>query len=269
MTGWAAGLFWPKGESAVRISVTSGGVDRDTMRSQAICSERIDERLLMITLYHSPLSINSRRVWVALLEKGLTFDLQEVNLAGDQYKPEFLAMNPFHHIPVLVDGAQTVIESFAILDYLDAQYPTPPLMPQEPAAIALVRMVQMVTLNELMPAVTPLTQKMMGFGEPDPEAIAKALQQGRVCLQFFVEKLGDRAYFGGDHITLADVVLGTVAPWFDELELPLTEFPTLAAWCDRLMQREAWHVTQPTPEMIAAFRERMRAIMAARQKGLG
>jgi glutathione S-transferase len=46
---------------------------------------------------------------------------------------------------VLVDGDFRVIESFAILDYLEARYPTPALMPAIPAAIAKVRMVEMVT----------------------------------------------------------------------------------------------------------------------------
>lgn len=220
---------------------------------------------MMLTLYHTPLSINSRRVWVALLEKGLTFDLQEVNLAGDQFKPEFLAMNPFHHIPVLVDGDLRVIESFAILDYLEAQYPTPSLMPTAAAAVAKVRMVQMATLNELMPAITPLTRKMLGFGEPDAEAVQKALKQGSLCLGFFAAQLGDQPFFGGETLSLADVVLGTVAPWFEQLGLPLGDHAALNAWCDRLMAREAWQTTAPTPEMIAAFRERMGQLMAQRQ----
>jgi glutathione S-transferase len=88
----------------------------------------------MLTLYHTPLSINSRRVWVAMLEKDLHFDTVEVDLAGDQFKPEFLGMNPFHHIPVLVDDGFTVIESLAILDYLEAKYPIPSLLPKGPRA---------------------------------------------------------------------------------------------------------------------------------------
>lgn len=218
----------------------------------------------MLTLYHTPLSINSRRVWVALLEKGLTFELKEVNLAGDQFKPEFLAMNPFHHIPVLADGDLTLIESFAMLDYLEAQYPTPPLMPTAAAAVAKVRMVQMATLNELMPAIAPLTRKMMGFGESDAEAMHKALKQGSLCLSFFATQLGDQPYFGGETLSLADVVLGTVAPWWEQLGLPLADHAALKAWCDRLMVRDAWQTTTPAPEMIAAFRERMRQLMAQR-----
>ncbi len=57
----------------------------------------------MLKLYHQPLSFNSRRVWIALLEKKLQFELVELKLDGDQFSPDFIALNPFHHIPVLVD----------------------------------------------------------------------------------------------------------------------------------------------------------------------
>jgi glutathione S-transferase len=53
----------------------------------------------MLKLYHVPISFNSRRVWIALLEKGLQFELIELKLDGDQFQPDFVALNPFHHIP--------------------------------------------------------------------------------------------------------------------------------------------------------------------------
>ncbi len=221
----------------------------------------------MLTLYHTPLSINSRRVWVALLEKGLTFDTVEVDLAGDQFKPEFLSMNPFHHIPVLVDDGFTVIESFAILDYLEAKYPQPSLVPQTPEALATTRMVEMVTLNELVPAINPLTRQMMGFGEVSPEAIEEAKKKADGVLKFYVEKLGNGPFFGGDQLTLADVVAGTFAPWFGPLGLPMEHYPTLQDWTARLMERPAWETTQPTEAALEAFRERMKGLMAKRQGG--
>ncbi|MBD2257261.1 glutathione S-transferase family protein [Pseudanabaena sp. FACHB-2040] len=220
----------------------------------------------MITLYHTPISLNSRRVWVTLLEKGLSFDLVKVNLTGgEQYQPEFLAMNPFHHIPVLVDDETTVIESFAILDYLEAKYPTPALLPKEANAIAKVRMVQMVVLNELTTALGPLTRQFMGFGEASPEELDKAKQQVAVSLKFFESKLGDQTFFGGEQLTLADIVLGIITPWFDELALPLADYPGLQAWTARLMERPAWKTTQATPEEIEAFKVRAREMMARRR----
>lgn len=217
----------------------------------------------MLTFYHTPLSINSRRVWVALLEKNLPFEAIVMNLGGDQLQPDFLSLNPFHHIPVLVDDGFTVIESFAILDYLEAKYPTPSLLATTPEDIATLRMVEMVTVNELVPAINPLIKKMMGFGQESEEAIAQAKQKAEVVLKFYADKLADQPFFCGDQLTLADVVAGTFAPWFEQLGLPMTNYPTLQAWTDRLMDRPAWQTTQPTARDLAAFRDRMKQRMNA------
>ena len=91
----------------------------------------------MLTLYHSPISPNSRRVWITLLEKKLEFELVEIKLDGEQFKPDFLAINPFHHIPVLVDDGFNVVESLAILDYLEAQYPQPAMLPTDAKDLAM------------------------------------------------------------------------------------------------------------------------------------
>ena len=155
----------------------------------------------MLKLYHVPISFNSRRVWVALLEKEIPFELVSLNLDGDQLKPEFLALNPFHHIPVLVDDGFSVVESLAILDYLEAKYPTPALLPTDAKAIATVRMVEMVTLNELVPALNPLIRQMVGVAENSQEKMEQALQQSAKVLTFFERLLGDRPYFGGEHLS--------------------------------------------------------------------
>jgi glutathione S-transferase len=217
----------------------------------------------MLTFYHTPLSINSRRVWVALLEKNLPFEAIVMDLGGDQFKPEFLSLNPFHHIPVLVDGGFTVIESFAILDYLEAKYPTPALLATTPEHIATLRMVEMVTVHELVPAINPLVKQMMGFGQDPEDVIAQAKQKAEVVLKFYADKLGDGPFFCGDQFTLADIVAGTFAPWFESLGLPMAEYPTLHAWTDRLMERPSWQTTQPTAEDLDAFRDRMQQRMAA------
>ncbi len=217
----------------------------------------------MLTFYHTPLSVNSRRVWVALLEKHLPFEAIVMNLGGDQLQPEFLSLNPFHHIPVLVDDGFTVIESFAILDYLEAKYPTPSLLATTPEGVATMRMVEMVTVNELVPAFSPLTKQMMGFGQESEDAIAQAKQKAEVVLKFYTGKLADQPFFCGDQLTLADVVAGTFAPWFEQLGLPMADYPTLQTWTSRLMDRPAWATTQPSEGDVAAFRDRMQQRMAA------
>ncbi|MEA5466188.1 glutathione S-transferase family protein [Leptothoe sp. PORK10 BA2] len=214
----------------------------------------------MITLYHTPLSINSRRVWVTLIEKGLEFELKALDLTGDQFEPDFLALNPFHHIPVLVDGDYTIIESFAMLDYLEAKYPSPALMPTQPEAVARVRMVQMVTLNEMLPATLPLTMKHL-FGKDDPEAVAQAYEKTAVVLKFWAQQLGDNTFFGGQQLSLADIVSGTLAAWLPEMGLSLADYPTLAVWRQRLMERSAWQQTHVSQAQLEDFKLRMRQRM--------
>jgi glutathione S-transferase len=205
-------------------------------------------------------------VWIALLEKQLEFDLVDMKLDGDQLQPEFLAMNPFHHIPVLVDDGFNVIESLAILDYLEAKNPSPSLLPTNPKDLAIVRMVEMATVNELVSAMNPLIYKMMGFpGGEDSQKLEQAKQKIAIGLEFIEKLLGDSPYFGSEKLTLADIVAGCAVPLLPMLDFPLTNYQKLTAWSERLMQRSSWQTTQPTPELIEAFKSRMQTLMEQRQ----
>lgn len=105
----------------------------------------------MLKFYYAPLSINSRRVWIALLEKQIPFEAIQLNLDGDQFSPEFTKINPLQRVPVMIDDGLTLVESLAILDYLEAKYPTIALMPKEIEASAIVRMICMVSLTDTNP----------------------------------------------------------------------------------------------------------------------
>lgn len=211
----------------------------------------------MLTLHHAPISPNSRRIWITLLEKGVEFELVEVNLGGEQFKPDFLAINPFHHIPVLVDDGFNIVESLAILDYLEAKYPTPAMLPDQAKELAIVRMVQLVTMNELWPAVFSLAPQLLGLPGGDSEKIKQAQQKVATVLTFFEKLLDERPYFGSQNLTLAEVTAGTVIPWLPRGGMSLSDYPKLSAWCDRLMAREAWQATEATPEAIEALKSVM------------
>ena len=215
----------------------------------------------MLKLYHHPISGNSRRVWIALLEKQIPFELVSLSLDGDQFQPEFLALNPFHHIPVLEDEDLRVVESLAILDYLEAKYPTPPLLPTDAKTLATVRMVEMVTVNELQPAMNPLSRKMMGFTEEDAEKIERSRQAIATVLSFFESKLNNSPYFAGEQLTLAEVVAGTLVCWLPNMGVSLKKYPQLKKWLSGLMQRPSWQQTKPTPEDIEAFKPQARKLM--------
>ncbi|WP_319422109.1 glutathione S-transferase family protein [Pleurocapsa sp. FMAR1] len=95
----------------------------------------------MLKFYYKTLSLYSRPVWIALLEKKLPFELIELNLNGDQLQPEFLAINPFGRVPVLVDNDFVIFESLSILDYLELQYPSPCFLPTDIKTLTVVRMI--------------------------------------------------------------------------------------------------------------------------------
>jgi glutathione S-transferase len=71
-----------------------------------------------------------QKVRVILAEKGLSYDLVEVDLIqGEQRRPEFRRLNPFGRVPVLVDEDTAVYDSTIIAEYLEDEYPEPPLLP--------------------------------------------------------------------------------------------------------------------------------------------
>jgi glutathione S-transferase len=71
-----------------------------------------------------------QKVRIVLAEKGLSYELIEVDLAqGEQRRAEFLRLNPFARVPVLVDEDSTIYDSTIIAEYLEDEYPEPPLLP--------------------------------------------------------------------------------------------------------------------------------------------
>ena len=215
----------------------------------------------MLTLYHEPISFNSRRVWIALLEKKLQFELVELKLDGDQFQPDFIALNPFHHIPVLVDDGFRIIESLAILDYLDAKYPNPAMLPTEAQQLAIARMVQMVMTNEFAPAISPLFMQLLGI-EGDESEIKEARARLATGLSFLENLLGNSSYYGGDRLSLADIFAGTVISSLHYFQVSLDNYPLLNAWCKRLEQRPAWVETAPKAKDVAASIELAKVTMA-------
>lgn len=217
----------------------------------------------MLKFYYNPVSVNARRVWVALLEKQLLFEPILVNLDGDQFDSVFTAVNPLQRIPVVVDDGCQIIESLAILDYLEAKYPARSLMPSKPEDIAKARMVEMVAVNELQPATIPLTRALVGL-EVDNQKLDAAKERVIAVLQFYENLLGKHSYFVEDEITLADIVAGTLVPSLPLLGFPLDAYPRLKDWSERLAMRESWQQTTPQPEVIEAALPNIKKILERR-----
>ncbi|MGB5633175.1 MAG: glutathione S-transferase family protein [Waterburya sp.] len=215
----------------------------------------------MLQFYYHPLSPLSRRVWIALLEKEISFTPVIINLKeGEQFQPDFLAISPFHHVPVIIDDGLRVLESLAILDYLESKYPQNPLLPDDSSRLAKVKMAQMVANNELSSLIIPLIRET----EDSPQ-LGQAKRKIKRIIEFFSELLGDDDYFGGDNISLGDIVAGNAVILIDKLGFHINQNNKIKEWCDRLMQREAWQKAQPNDEQIAIFKQTLQKLLNSRK----
>lgn len=206
---------------------------------------------MMLKFYYNPLSPLSRRVWIALLEKEIPFTPIIINLREkEQFKPDFLAINPFHHVPVIIDDGIRVLESLAILDYLESKYPKNSLLPLDSSELARVRMAQMVTNNELSSLVIPLMIEKEGSPQ-----LGKAKRKITRIIDFLAELLAEDNYFGGERLSLADIVGGNAVILIAKLGFDLSQNQKIAQWCDRLMQREAWQEAQPNDKEMEIFKQ--------------
>lgn len=200
----------------------------------------------------------ARRVWRGLLEKEIEFEPILMKLNGDQFQPDYLEINPFHRVPVIVDDGFRMVESIAILEYLETKYPTPALLPKETQALATVRMVQMISTNEFVPKVLPLILE-----NQDSPKLIEAKQHIEKVLTFFAENLKDNSYFGGENLSLADIIVGTDISFLPHLGIDFSKYPNLNNWFERLMQRPSWQKTELSAEEFEQFR---RVLMIMRQR---
>src|SRR5215467_2504731 len=93
---------------------------------------------MTFTLYNAPQSTCSQRVRFVLNAKGFPFEEIKLDLlAGDQLKPDYLALNPNGVVPTLDHDGAIVIDSSVIIEYLDEVVPTPEsFTPRDPVTRA-------------------------------------------------------------------------------------------------------------------------------------
>ena len=96
--------------------------------------------------------VGGYRLRIALNIKGLAYRRVAVNLArGEQHAAAHLARDPLGRVPVLSLAGRTLTQSFAMLEYLEEAYPTPPLLPADAPARARVRALSLVVVADIHP----------------------------------------------------------------------------------------------------------------------
>jgi glutathione S-transferase len=200
----------------------------------------------VIRVYTHPLSTFSRRVQIALLEKKIPAESVVVDMAARKHRePDYLALNPYGRVPTLVDGDFVLYESTSILNYLEAKYPEPPLVPSDAEARALVDMhVKLCDLQlSRQTAAVIFPKRFLPKERWDEKAIAQAKGEVEKQVSMLEQTLKDREYLVADRFTLADLCYIPFIEFFGLMEI--TPPPGVAAWAERLLDRPSARQTKP------------------------
>lgn len=198
----------------------------------------------MIDLYYAP-TPNGHKVSLFLEESGLQYRLHRIDIsAGEQFKPEFLAISPNNKIPAIVDSQPvdggtpvSIFESGAILQYLAEK--TGKFLSKE--------------LRERTVTLEWLTWQVAGFGpmlgqnhhfthyapQPVPYAIERYLQETQRLYGVLNRQLEKNAYIAGENYSIADMA---TYPWVvahERQRIDLAGYPAVRNWFERVKSRPA------------------------------
>lgn len=170
------------------------------------------------------------RVRIALNLKGIAYQAVQVDLvAGDQRGADYRALNPLGLIPLLEIDGHRLSQSLAIIDYLDARFPQPPLLPADPAARAHTLALALTIAAEVHPLQNLRVQQYlrheMGQGKEAIEGwLHRWLGDGLAALEAAARETG---LFGGAAPDLADICLVPQMYSARRFAVPLEAYPRL------------------------------------------
>ena len=197
-------------------------------------------------LYGSSLSPYARKVLAFAGEKGIELELRPTGSAPGQPSEDFIAASPFRKMPAFRDGDYTLADSSAIVHYLEAKYPDPPLIPADPklrgkaiwyeefADTILVTCGSKIFFNRI---VSPRF-----FGKPgDEDAAREAELNDLPPILDYLEKVApdEGGYLVGDQLTLADIAVASPFANFRHTQTAVDaeRYPRTVAYVERILAR--------------------------------
>src|SRR5712671_2088009 len=206
----------------------------------------------LYTYYRSQASF---RVRIALNLKGLQREDHFLHLEkGDQFAPEYRALNPQMVVPTLFDGDTRLFQSLAILEYLEEKYPEPPLLPKDAAARAWVRGLALINIADAHPLIVPRIrhylldelqlgqEKMLGW-------IRHWLDAGLAAMEaLLAEHKESGGFCHGGRPTIADIALVTQVTPARTFECDLAPYKRVMRVYDSCMAIPAFADAQPSKQ---------------------
>ena len=199
-------------------------------------------------LYDYHRSSAAYRVRIAMNLKRLDYEQEVVNrLDGEQRAAAYAALNPQQLVPVLDTGSGIVIQSLAIIEYLDEAYPRRPLLSGDCMQRARQRAMAQVIACDVHPLdnqrVLNYLREQLELAEDQVRRwYARWITAGFSALERMAP---GTEYLGGDEPMLPDVVLVPQMYNARRFEVPLGEYPKLVAICDRCNELDAFADAAP------------------------
>ena len=200
----------------------------------------------MLTLHYHPLSTYSRRVRMALIEKQIPCELRELDMPNRAHRsPAYLGLNPYGRVPTLEEDGLVLYESTAILGYLEATHPSPPLVPADPRGRALVDMhVKLCDLQMTRQTGTIIFPKRFLPKERWDEAVmGQAKKEIEKHLEILEAQIKGKQYLVGDRYSLVEVCYTPFVEFLPLMEI--TPPPAVAGWVARMLERPSARETKP------------------------
>lgn len=213
-----------------------------------------------LLLYSYFRSSAAYRVRIALNLKGLEYTAIPVHLlraGGEQHRAEFAARNPLQLVPVLQDGAVTLTQSVAIIEYIEERHPAPPLLPADAPGRARVRALALAVACEIHPLnnlrVLRHLKSEFGLDESQRESWSRHwIAQGFEALErMLAGSAATGSYCHGESPTMADCLLVPQVANARRVRCPLEAYPTLMRINDRCVREDAFARAAPERQIDA------------------
>jgi len=204
-----------------------------------------------VKLYSYFRSSAAYRARIALNLKGLSYETVSVHLVkdgGHNRRPEYRAVNPQMRVPALVaPGGEVLIQSLAIIEYLDETHPEPPFLPKDPIARAKVRGLAELIACDIHPLnnTSPLRYLKNQMGQEQSAIDAWYHHWVREGFEALEALLEPAPYACGKVVTLADICLVPQVANARRLKVPLDKFPKIVGVDAACLKLPAFDAARP------------------------
>ena len=199
------------------------------------------------------------RMRIALNCKGLAYEAQPVSLPKNEHKlASYLTVHPQGLVPALEEDGKVLVQSLAMMEYLEETHPQPPLLPATPEDRAYVRAVAQMIACEIHPLNNLRTlryvKKSYGLDEEGVNTWYRHwIAEGLFGLELYIAASNKSGkYCFRDHVTIADCCLVPQIFNAQRYACELAPYPTIMRIFEACMRLDAFVAAQPSKQLDAA-----------------